>query len=358
MQTFLAAAVVTVALASCKKSDSSGTTSGSSTYNPDPVDVTSCASATGIAKLICLADAFKAQLSSSQIATLQRSYSKAEAQKWSNFPASIYSQRVGLRFGDLTTTQIQYAKALIKAAAGTASNEGWDELQQLLNADEYLNANGGGSGYGAANYYIALLGTPATSGTFEIQYGGHHTAFANTYKDGVLVGGTPSFRGVEPFGSFTWNGKSNQPLNQEQAALSAMLTSLSSSEQATAKLSATYSDLLVGPQKDGTFPSTPSGIKCSNLSASQRALVLAAIQTYVGDIDGTNAAAFLTKYKAELDDTYISFSGTTGMTTRNDYARIDGPSVWIEYSCQNGVILSGTHPHSVWRDKTKDYGGN
>ncbi|MBT33420.1 MAG: hypothetical protein CMO01_27475 [Thalassobius sp.] len=66
----------------------------------------------------------------------------------------------------------------------------------------------------------------------------------------------------------------------------------------------------------------------------------------------------MTKYTNELDETYISYSGTTNLTTRNDYVRIDGPSVWIEYSCQNGVILSGTHPHSVWRDKLTDYGGN
>jgi len=249
-----------------------------------------------------------------------------------------------------------YAKALLKEVSGTASNEGWDELQQLLNADEYLKANGGGSDYGSANYYIAFLGTPATTGTFEIQYGGHHTAFANTYKDGVLTGATPSFRGVEPFTAFTWDGATNQPIVQEKDALSAMLTGLTTEELATAKLSGTYSDLVAGPQKDATFPSTPSGIRCANLTADQKTLVLAAIKTYVNDI--ANADDIITQYTNELDDTYIAYSGTTGVVTRNDYVRIDGPSVWIEYSCQNGVILSGTHPHSVWRDKTSDYGGN
>ncbi len=349
-----------VALAtSCKKSDTSGgTTSGSTTSNPDPIEVTTCASATGIAKIICLADAFKSQLNATQLTTLQRTYAKADAQKWSNLPQALYRGRIGLNFGSMTIIQIQYAKALIKEAAGTTANEGWDELQQLLNADEYLNANGGGADYGAANYYIAFLGTPATTGTFEIQFGGHHTAFSNTYKDGVLTGATPSFRGVEPFTTFTWNGKSNQPLQSEQATLSAMLNGLSASEQTTAKLSATYSDLLVGPQKDGTFPNTPSGIKCITLSSAEKTLVLNAIKTYVSDVDDANAATIMAKYTSELDNTYISYSGTTGLTTQNDYVRIDGPSVWIEYSCQHGIVLSGNHPHSIWRDKAKDYGGN
>jgi hypothetical protein len=258
----------------------------------------------------------------------------------------------------MTAPQIQSAKALLKELSGTIMNEGWDEIQQLLNADDYLNANGGGNEYGNANYYIAFLGAPANTGTFANQFGGHHLAFANTYKDGVLVGATPSFRGVEPFAPFTINDKSNQPMQQEQGALSAMLGALSTDELAIAKLPSTYSDIVAGPNRDGRFPSTASGIQCSKLSKAEKKLVLDAINTYVDDINDKDAKTIMTKYTRELDSTYIAYSGTTTMTTRNDYVRIDGPSVWIEYSCQHGIIMSGNHPHSVWRDKTKDYGGN
>ena len=356
-------------LTACQKdnttagSTGSGTTSTSGgTANPDPITVSACTSSTtGIAKIVCLAEAFKSQLTATQLTSVQLTYSTTDAKKWSNLPQGLVngaSKRIGLNFGAMTTTQIQYAKALIKEVSGTPPNEGWDELQQLLNADDYLNANGGGSTYGAGNYYIALLGTPATTGTFEIQFGGHHLAFANTYKDGVLTGATPSFRGVEPFATFTQNSVSNQPLQQEAAAFSAMLTGLTSTELAAAKQSATYSDLVVGPQQDGNFPATAVGLKCASLTAAERALVLAAIKTYVYDTADADAATILAKYTSELDNTYIACSGTTAMTTRNDYVRLDGPSLWLEYSCQNGIVLSPTHPHSVWRDKTKDYGGN
>ncbi|MVN77485.1 DUF3500 domain-containing protein [Hymenobacter sp. HMF4947] len=364
LKTLVTVLVVSAAtfFTACKKDDTTtGSTTSNTNSNPDPIAVSTCASATGIAKVLCLADAFKSQLEASQITTLQTTYSVANAKKWSNLPQGLVqgtNKRIGLSFGAMTTVQVQYAKALIKEISGTTANEGWDEIQQLLNADEYLGANGGGSTYGAANYYIAFLGTPATTGTFEIQFGGHHLACASTYKDGVLVGATPAFRGVEPFATFTLNSTTNQPLQQEQAAFSAMLTGLSSTEQATAKQSVTYSDLVVGPQQDGNFPATPIGLKCANLSASEKALVLAAIKTYVYDIDDADAATLLAKYTAELDNTYLAYSGTTGMTTRNDYVRLDGPSLWLEYSCQNGIVLSPTHPHSVWRDKSKDYGGN
>ncbi len=57
-------------------------------------------------------------------------------------------------------------------------------------------------------------------------------------------------------------------------------------------------------------------------------------------------------------DCSISYTGTTGMTTKGDYVRIDGPNVWIEYSSQGGIVLSWQHPHSVWRDRKGDYGGS
>jgi hypothetical protein len=308
-------------------------------------------------ELIAAANAFAATLSSSQLTSLNQQYTYKNAQAWSNLPQSMSRNRVGLQLSTLNATQRAALGALLKVASGTKAGEGYDEIQQLLNADDYLAANGGGSGYGSGNYFIAFLGTPSTTGTWELQFGGHHLAFANTYINGALVGATPSFRGVEPFGTFQQNGVSNAPLESEQKALSAMLASLSSNQQATAKLSKTYSDLVLRPGNDWAFPSTREGIKVSTLSADQKALVLAAIATYVNDVDDADAATIMAKYTKELDDTYISFSGTTGLLQQNDYVRIDGPSVWIEFSMQRGIVLAGNHPHSVWRDRVTDYGG-
>lgn len=335
-------------------------TIGPSIFNAaDSLDIPGCPVKIGIDRTVCLADAFKKQLSADQVAAVELPYSVISAKRWSNLPQGMVrgnNNRIGLSLAAMNPEQLRYAKALVKSVAGQTADEGWDELQQLVNADDYLGANGGGKMYGAANYYITILGTAAKTGTFEIQFGGHHLAFGNTYKDGVLVGATPSFRGVEPFNTFSWNGKNNQPIQQEQAALSAMLSGLTDEQLAKAKLDKVYSDIVTGPQNDNSFPATQSGIACSELSAKQKALVLKAIATYVGDV--ANADAITKKYTKELDKTYLSYSGTTGMTTRNDYVRLDGPSLWLEYVCQNGVIMRATHPHSVWRDKMTDYGGN
>ena len=308
-------------------------------------------------EVITASDAFKATLTTSQISSCYLAYSLADAQKWSNFPTGIYRNRIGITLGSLSATQLLAAKNLLKAASG-ASAEGFNELEGLLAADAQLGALGGGSDYSAGNYYIALLGTPALTGTWQLYFGGHHLAFANTYKNGVLAGATPSFRGVEPFASFTINGNTYQPLIEEKNALAAIYGSLTAAQRISATLSSSFGDLVLGPQKDWQFPTTKAGLLCSGLDATQKALVLAAVRTYAADVDSDNANALMTKYTNEINQTYVAFVGSGDMVTQGDYVRIDGPSVWIEYSSQGGIVVrNATHPHSIWRDRTSDYGG-
>jgi hypothetical protein len=309
-----------------------------------------------------LADAFKATLSADQLATLQRTYSKSDAVKWSNFPEfSERPRRVGIRLGSLSAAQLKAAKALLAAAmAQDVPNEGFDELEGNLAADEYLGnlINKTGT-FNAGNYYLAYLGTPSPSGLWELQFGGHHFAVANTYNGGKLTGVTPSFRGVEPIAPVTVNDHTHQSMEGERAAFAEMLSSLTKPQQEVARLPATLRDVLLGPGQDGQFPATKQGMKVGELTATQKTLVLKAISLYVNDLDPVTVAPVLGSYTTDLANTYVAFSGSGTMSQAGDYVRIDGPRVWIEYSGQASRDIPGTvHPHSVWRDYVTDYGGN
>ncbi|MFN4144964.1 MAG: DUF3500 domain-containing protein [Runella sp.] len=355
---FLAVSFVILAL-SCQKEEAVSPTTGSNTNSGSTttIDLSSCSSLTGTQKVICLCNAFKSQLSTSQVATIQLSYTKSDAIRWSNFPQALFSlKRVGLNLGAMNETQIAYAKALIKEMAGSSvSLEGFEEIEQILNADNYLKTVNANGGYGQENYYISILGTPSMTGTFAVMFGGHHLAFQNTYSNGQLVGITPSFRGIEPVGTFNFNSVTNQPLEQEKSAFIAILNSLSATELAQAKSTTTISDLVAGPQKDD-IPTTYLGVKVGNLTTAQKELVMNAIKTYVQD--AAECQSFLDKYQSEINDTYVVYSGNTSLSVRGDYIRIHGPSVWIEWAVQPPVALSQPHIHSVWRDRQKDYGGN
>ncbi len=308
-------------------------------------------------EVVDAANAFKATLTAAQVTTCYLDYSLTNAARWSNFPTGIYQNRVGIKLSALSATQLAAAKNLLKAASGTGA-EGYNELEAILAADDNLGAIGGGADYTSGNYYIALLGAPALTGTWELYFGGHHLAFANTYKNGNFVGGTPSFRATEPYTEFTQNGGTWEPMKEERLAFAAIVPSFTADQRITATLSGTFRDIVLGPQKDWQFPTAKLGLKCSNLDATQKTVVLAAIKTYVADVDLANANTIMTKYTAEINDTYVGFVGSGNMVTQGDYVRIDGPSVWIEYSTQGGVIIrTYPHPHTVWRDRTSDYGG-
>jgi hypothetical protein len=321
-----------------------------------------CSSAKGLARVVCLAEAFKATLSADQVATVQRTYSKTDAAKWSNFPEfSERPRRIGIRLGSLNEAQLKAGKALLAdVMTQNIPNEGFDELEGNLAADEYLGKLiNKTSTFNAGNYYLAFLGTPSTTDLWELQFGGHHFAVANTYKSGKAIGLTPSFRGVEPIAPVTINGRTHQSMEQERLAFADMLGSLTKPQRDAAHLSATFGDVLLGPGQDGQFPASKQGLKVGELTAEQKKRVLDAIKLYVNDLEPATVASVLGSYTTDLDNTYIAFSGSGTMSQPGDYVRIDGPRIWIEYSGQASRDIPGTvHPHSVWRDHMSDYGGN
>ena len=138
----------------------------------------------------------------------------------------------------------------------------------------------------------------------------------------------------------------------------AIINSLSTSELASAKLNTSFDDVLVGPGEDGEFPDS-EGLLVSALDSDQQALVVTAINEWVKEMDDDTAASLMETYESELADTYVAWSGSTSDEVAGSYIRIDGPHVWIEFICQNGVVYANQiHFHTIYRDKVADYGGS
>ena len=319
-----------------------------------------------VAAVVAAANAFLATLSTAQQVTVLQTFSSANVIKWSNFPIAGYRDRIGIRFDALTAAQRTAALAVVQAATGTTPNEGFNEIQQIRTADDYLVSSGSDASiFGSNIYFIAFLGTPSTTGTWMLQCGGHHSATNITFGNGAVTGTTPKFEGVEPL-SFTApnanvlpTGVTYAPQAQEAAGMLALISGLSTAQQATAKLPQTFNDVLVGPQKDGQFPATRVGLPCSQLTSAQQQLVVNAMAPWVKDADDATAASLLTTYQNQLANTYIAYSGTGSLATISDYVRIDGPNVWIEFVVQQGAeFKTQIHYHTIYRDRARDYGGN
>ncbi len=354
------------ASSSTTSSTSSSTSSGSSSSTGSSYS-SGCSESTNIGKVVCEANSFLALLSESEKSTVLLSWDNSSAKTtWSNLPSVT---RNGLRFGDLNTTTRAAAMAIAKAAL---SDAGYTDFQGILAADDYLAAQGGGSAYSADNYYIAFIGTPSVSGNWMLQIGGHHLAYNITYLAGTGYP-VPHHIGAEPKASFEINSTTYAPLVDEGNAMVAMFTGLSSTQLSSAYLSGeTYADVLVGPDNGSSvlptdYPtgSNRRGVLVSSLDSTQKALVIAAIRQWVADYNSDVSERLMSEYTSDaaLADTYIAWAGTQSQGVNVDvsgtYMRIDGPRLWIEVACQGGLIIRNkTHYHTVYRDKTMDYGNS
>lgn len=319
-----------------------------------------------VSDVVSKALAFKALLTTAQQATLEQTYTTTLARRWSNLPCGA-TCRNGIALGSLSATQLAAALEVIRAAAGTSADEGSAEFQQVRLADSYLGSNGGGSGYSEGIYYIAFLNTPSTTGPWMLQYGGHHYGANIAFNQGHVISSTPMFEAIEPV-TFTVSGTTYSPITQERDAVAAMLASLTAEQLASAKLTQTFSDTTMSPGESNggsaNFPTTKVGLAVRTLSTAQKQLVLDAMKPWVRDADDTVAANLLNIYQSELDETYIAFTGNgvagnaaSFLIANTNYARIDGPSVWIEFACQSGVVFRNQiHYHTIWRDRQRDYG--
>jgi Protein of unknown function (DUF3500)/Putative Ig domain len=330
------------------------------------------------AAVVTAANAFLATLSTSQRAAIdstanvagatassvQYNFTLTNAEIWSNLPTTMVT-RNGLRFAELSTTQLAAALAVADAAV---SSTGTTLMEQIRLADQYISGevtNSKGttnSMWGYKKYYIAFVGTPSTTSAWQLQIGGHHLAYNITYN-GTYMSCTPMFAASEP-NSWTYSGVTHYPLGTMRDLILTLRPTLSTS----ALLSGTYSDVVMGPNGTGShdtvqpksYPTSGRGLLYSSLSTTQQGYVRSYITAWVNHHAGPRAAEMLAIYLSSqaLAETYVGYAGSsTNMSTSGSYFRIDGPRVWIEYIVQGGVWdSSGVHDHAVFCDKLADYG--
>ncbi|MBB3223958.1 DUF3500 domain-containing protein [Pseudoduganella umbonata] len=253
-------------------------------------------------------------------------------------------------------------------------------------------------GYGSDLYSIAFVGTPSATSPWILQVIGHHLAYNITYN-ASKVSATPTFIGVEPpdwsvaaDGTVTvtndasTKGAAHAPMENQRAAMYNLAESIyaDSTTNAAAKLAGTFTDVLMGASgntdgnyKSLVYPTGGRGLQYSAMNTTQKAYLRAAIEAWAGTQSADVAAALLGEYLSDdaLANTYVGYgvgqNGTKAdfsaypnaksspLDAQRSYIRIDGPRVWIEFIVQQGIVYgANVHYHTIWRDKTADYGGS
>jgi hypothetical protein len=327
------------------------------------------------ADVVDAGEAFLATLSDEQRAIAQIELKPRLAVRWTNFPGGS-NVRNGVFFRDLKPEQVEAAMKVARVALG---EEGFARYQEVRAADDAFakgrggrgpggpggrgrgpggpggaaqkkggGPGGGGGNFGSMNYMIAFLGKPSKTTPWILQLGGHHLAI-NIYYKGTTGAATPYHVAAQPTVWKDEKGKTHDPLAPMRESLHGLLVSLTPDQASQAKLEARFNDVYVGPGKDGKFPTKSEGVSVSELSDASKSFLKKAIAAWTGDTP--QGAEYMKIYEAELDKVKVSYSGTTNVSDRGDYVRLDGPRVWIEFAAQGS-----DHVHTIWRDRLTDYG--
>jgi hypothetical protein len=208
--------------------------------------------------------------------------------------------------------------------------------------------------FGSDLYFISFLGQPSATKPWMLQFGGHHLAL-NVTIAGERHVLTPSLTGAQP-AAFQVDGRTVRPLGRESDLALGLLQSLDDAQRRKAVLGYDVPDLVLGPGEDGRTIA-PEGLKASEMSPAQRALLRGVIAEWAGIVDERAAAARMAQLDADLDQTWFAWSGpATGHAGSNitAYYRIQGPHLVIEYAPQHDE--PDNHVHTIYRDPTDDYG--
>ncbi|MGI4943978.1 MAG: DUF3500 domain-containing protein [Janthinobacterium lividum] len=221
-----------------------------------------------------------------------------------------------------------------------------------------------------------------------------------TVVTGIVGGSTEYFvNGVltttQPGGTVT---QTVAPIETQRAAVYNALTAIQADSTVSnaAKLADSYDDVTMGinssssGNNDTNYPfnsatettelyptgTTNRGVLYTALSTAEQKLVLAAMAAWVNTQKVDISTELLATYTSAdaLAQTYVAYSpGESGVAdfsanpnmlalpgaTQGSYFRIDGPRLWIEAIVQEAVAYRAeawVHYHTLWRDKTADYG--
>ncbi len=345
---------------------------------------------TATARIVRAANTFLSTLTEKQRQTVLFSFDDEQQRaRWSNFPTG-FIPRGGISLKEMNPTQRSAAMALVAAAL---SPKGFEKVQQIMEGDEVLRktdtgpggppgppgANrgnrpppggngpppgaggnrppmGGGQMFGKDLYYISILGTPSEKTPWMLQFGGHHLALNITIagERGIL---TPTLTGAQP-ALYTIDGKAVRPLGPESDKGFALLQALDDKQRKQAILGYQLADLVLGPGQDGKTI-VPEGLKASEMTEHQRAMLLDVIAEWADIIHESAATARMAQLKADINETWFAWSGPTTVAPGKNitaYYRIQGPHLVIEYAPQTLGGDPGLHVHTMYRDPTNDYG--
>lgn len=298
------------------------------------------------------ATAFLAALSDSQRAVATFPFDTTERFRWAFIPNEMFP-RTGLTLKAMSESQRELAHALLKTGLSQRGYLTTTTIIELENVLQILEGPTRRFPRDPEMYWLSVFGTPSARGAWGWRFEGHHLSLHFTILGGNVIATSPTFLGSNPAEVREGPRRGLRVLGAEEDAARTLVQALSASQRAMATVAEQApNDILTSNMLD-IEPLTPAGIRASDLTASQRDLLMQLIEVYTGVMHPDLAADRLARLRSAGVE-HIAFAWAGGVERgAKHYYRVQGPTFLIEFdNTQN----DGNHVHSVWRDFRGDFG--
>jgi hypothetical protein len=281
-----------------------------------------------------------------------------EWRRWNNVHRAA---RAGVRFKDMTESQREKAFGLLEASL---SAKGLQKTRNIMRLNQTIaEITKRYEEYGEGLYHVIVLGEPHATEPWGWQLEGHHL-IVNYFVQGDQVVMTPTFMGSEPVIAESGTYAGTAVLQDEQRKGLALMQALTPDQRAKARIAAgpkTANNAQAQAFRDN-LRLAYEGIRASELTTDQRALLTDVIAEYVGNMPEGHARIRMADVRAHLGDTYLAWIGDE-TPDGVYYYRVHSPVILIEFDHQVPVALPGPkvpnrqHIHTVVRTPNgNDYG--
>ncbi len=304
--------------------------------------------------------AVKAFLASLSAADRKKTLFPVDDLEWRKWDNRHFFVRQGMGFNKMTKGQRELAFHLMKASLSARGLRQTRDIMKLNGTLAELTRKP--DEYGEWLYWITIMGEPSATKPWGWQLDGHHVVI-NYFVLGDQVVMSPVFMGSEPVKAEGGKFKGTVVCQAEQDKGLAFINSLNKTQRAKAIVAnAKGPTNNIGEAFRDNQVLDYIGIRCSELTAKQKAQLLLLIEIYVGNLSDGHAKVKMADVKKHLDTTHFGWMGGTGKDSVF-YYRIQNPVALIEFDHQRPIALARSrtptrqHIHTVVRTPNgNDYG--
>lgn len=295
------------------------------------------------------------------------SFNDTGRQRWNNLPVGLRA-RSGMSVGNMTDDQRKLFHRLLSTSL---SSQGYLKASSIMQLDNLLNIFMDTIYYrkeindtmykfmrdllwSPKNYYLAFFGNPSDS-IWGYKVEGHHLSVNFTFiKDKLSV--TPWFVGTDPAEYTIMEYAGLRVLGQEEDLGLALIHKLNPAQQKKATMSSEVPGDIITAAESGKRLVDYWGLKGSEMSKEQQAILQYIIREYVFNMEYDKAVIEYDKIlKAGVDNIYFGWIGKYAEKEPHYYI-LNGPTFLIEFDNNGGPRKVANHIHTIWREKGNEYG--